>query len=116
MSNRIRQLRAQRGLKQWQLAELVNATPQQISHLERGKRQLTLNWMSRLSTALHCRPADLLPQTPASPPTGTEDAREEALLALFRALPTAEQDVFLKIANAMAGSSPAPPRRLRSSR
>ena len=41
--NRIRQLRMQRGLRQWQLAALVNATPQQVSHLERGERQLTLS-------------------------------------------------------------------------
>ena len=98
------------------MAELVNATPQQISHLERGERQLTLNWMSRLAAALRCRPADLLPQTPASPPTGTEDAREAALLELFRALPTAEQDVFLKIGNAIADSNPDLTGRLRSSK
>ena len=103
MSNRIKQLRAELGLTQWQLAELVNATPQQISHLERSKRQLTQGWMNRLSEALRCRPADLLPQAPSRPATGTDEAREAALLALFRALPAAEQDVFLKIGNAIAG-------------
>ena len=109
MSNRIKQLRAARGLTQWQLADLVNATPQQISHLERSKRQLTQGWMNRLSEALRCQPADLLPQAPASPDGGDRRAREAALLELFRTLPTSEQDVFLKIGNAIAGFAPPPP-------
>lgn len=116
MSNRIKQLRNERGLRQWQLAELVNSTPQQISHLERGERQLTLQWMSRLSAALGCQPADLLPEMLPGEPVGTEDLREAALLKLFRALSTAEQDVFLKIGNAMAQSNTILTGLLRSSR
>ena len=93
----------------------MNATPQQISHLERSKRQLTLGWMNRLSEALHCRPADLLPQAPGSPTTQPDEAREAALLELFRALPAAEQDVFLKIGNAIAGPNPTAKHPRRSS-
>jgi len=37
-ANRIREIRCERGLTQSRLAELVNATTQQISYLERGER------------------------------------------------------------------------------
>ena len=64
-ANRIREIRCERGLTQSRLAELVNATTQQISYLERGERQLTLHWMTRLAAALGCAPADLF--SPAAP-------------------------------------------------
>ncbi len=37
-----------------ELAERVGSTNQQISHLELGKRQLTVEWLKRLSDALEC--------------------------------------------------------------
>ena len=115
MSNRIKQLRAERGLTQWQLAELVNATPQQISHLERSKRQLTLGWMNRLSEALHCRPADLLPQAPGSPTTQPDEAREAALLEAVPRAAGGRAGRVLKIGNAIAGPNPTAKHPRRSS-
>ena len=99
LPNRIKECRQRRGLTQCRLAELVNATTQQISHLERGERQLTLHWMVRIGAALRCDPADLLPSMDSG---GEDDPREEALLALFRALPSADQDSLLRIGRAMA--------------
>lgn len=99
LPNRIRVLRKQRGFSQFELAERLDATTQQVSHLERGKRRLTLQWMQRVAAALECDPADLLPSRDR-PTVG--NPREEALLNLFRALPSAEQDAFLKIGDAMA--------------
>ena len=99
LPNRIKECRQTRGLTQGRLAELVNATTQQISHLERGERQLTLHWMVRIGAALRCDPADLLPSDGLR---GEDDPREEALLALFRALPSADQDALLRIGRAMA--------------
>lgn len=100
LPNRIKECRQRRGLTQCRLAELVNATTQQISHLERGERQLTLHWMVRIGAALRCEPADLLPSSIDS--GGENDPREESLLALFRALPSADQDSLLRIGRAMA--------------
>ena len=99
LPNRIKECRQRRGLTQCRLAELVNATTQQISHLERGERQLTLHWMVRIGAALRCEPAELLPSIDSG---WEDDPREEALLALFRAMPSADQDSLLRIGRAMA--------------
>ena len=99
LPNRIKECRQRRGLTQCRLAELVNATTQQISHLERGERQLTLHWMVRIGAALRCEPAELLPSIDSG---WEDDPREETLLALFRALPSADQDSLLRIGRAMA--------------
>ena len=99
-ANRIREIRCERGLTQSRLAELVNATTQQISYLERGERQLTLHWMTRLAAALGCAPADLFsPEAPA-PALGVE---EQLWLDLFRALSPAERDALLTVGRSMAG-------------
>ncbi len=60
MTNRIRQIREDRGLSQQELADRVGTSNQQISLLERGERQLTANWMERLAKGLDVNPADLL--------------------------------------------------------
>jgi transcriptional regulator with XRE-family HTH domain len=54
--NRIRELRETRGLTLAELADRVGTTNQQISHLELGKRQLTVEWLRRLGVALECHP------------------------------------------------------------
>jgi antitoxin component HigA of HigAB toxin-antitoxin module len=54
--NRIRELREARGLTLEDLAHRVGTTNQQISHLELGKRQLTVEWLRRLAKALDCHP------------------------------------------------------------
>ena len=58
--NRIREWRKHRGLAQSELAALVGTEQMTISHLERGTRGLTVEWMMRLSKALECLPEDLL--------------------------------------------------------
>lgn len=58
--NRIAELREARGWTQGELAAEVNTSPQQIGHLEAGRRNLTLAWMKRLAPALGCAPADLI--------------------------------------------------------
>ena len=53
-------------MSQGKLAKLVGTTPQQIGHLESGKRKLSQEWMFRLAPALRCQPSDLFP-TPRGP-------------------------------------------------
>ncbi|MEE8226919.1 MAG: helix-turn-helix transcriptional regulator, partial [Kiloniellales bacterium] len=60
MENRIRELRKARGLTLKRMAELLGTSNQQISHLEKGRRRLTLEWMERIAEALECHPSDLL--------------------------------------------------------
>ncbi len=63
MENRLRELRKRQGLTLEQVAQRAHTTNQQIHRLETGKRRLTHEWMVRVSRALGCHPADLLPDT-----------------------------------------------------
>lgn len=56
MLNQIRKLREAKGLTLEQLAIAVGTTNQQISHLELGKRQLTVAWLTKLAEPLGCHP------------------------------------------------------------
>jgi len=55
---RLKDLRNRAGLTQASLAERVGTTNVQIGRLERGRRRLTDDWMSRLADALGCQPED----------------------------------------------------------
>ena len=56
MLNQLRKLREAKGLTLEQLAIAVGTTHQQISHLELGKRQLTVAWLKKLAEPLGCHP------------------------------------------------------------
>lgn len=59
--NRIRELREAIGLSQAELARRINVTPPALQKVEIGTRKLDQQWMRRVSRALGCTPADLLP-------------------------------------------------------
>ena len=56
VANNLKPMREARGLSLVALGKLVGTSSQQISHLELGKRQLTVDWLMRLSAALGCHP------------------------------------------------------------
>lgn len=58
--NRIRELRVAQTWSQDTLALAVGCSKPQISDLERGNIQLTVEWMRRIAPALGVTPADLL--------------------------------------------------------
>lgn len=60
MPNRIREWRERRDLTLAELGSLVSTSAQQIHRLEQGQRQLTEDWMRRLSRALRCEIVDIL--------------------------------------------------------
>ncbi len=60
MENRIKELREERNLSQYDLAERAETTAQQIGRLEKGTRKLTVEWLTRLSKALVVDPEDIL--------------------------------------------------------
>ncbi|MBO6824468.1 MAG: helix-turn-helix transcriptional regulator [Thalassospira sp.] len=97
MDNRITELRKAKGLTIKRLAELVGTSNQQISHLEKGHRRLTLEWMERIAEALECHPSDLL-----SGGTRLENDRERAMIELFRGLSDEQQEAFLQATAALA--------------
>lgn len=56
MTNRIAEIRKARGLTLQEVATRASTSNQQISHLERGRRKLSYEWMERLASALSCHP------------------------------------------------------------
>lgn len=97
MENRIAELRRARGLTLKALAERVGTTNQQISHLEKGRRRLTMEWMERIAAALECHPFELV-----SEDTQIQDERERVLVELFRGLSEEQKDAYLKATSALA--------------
>ncbi len=97
MKNRIAELRKAQGLTLQALADLVGASNQQISHLEKGRRGLTVDWVDRLADALECHPFDLLDAPPQA-----KSERERALLELFRGMSDDQQDAFFQATAALA--------------
>mgnify|MGYP006276094087 CR=1 FL=1 len=90
MRNRIAEIRRARGLTLQGLADRMQASNQQVSHLERGRRGLTVEWLERLAQALECHPFDLLD----APPYNANE-RERILVELFRELSPEQQKAFL---------------------
>lgn len=97
MKNRISEIRMARGLTLVEVAKLANTSNQQISHLERGRRKLSYEWMERLADALSCHPMDLIADSPADAPASMSalSPRERELLKLFRSVGEREQDALL---------------------
>lgn len=96
--NRIRALREARGLSLEALAVLVGTTNQQISHLETGKRRLTVDWLSRLGEALCCHPWTLVSDDHLS--DGAEKSippDERLLLETYRKLNQEQQRAVLTL-------------------
>lgn len=97
MKNRIAEIRKARGLTLQEVAERAKTTNQQISHLERGRRKLSYEWMERLAVALSCHPLDLLLNPPAETDHRSQvlSVLEQKVLDLFRSLGADEQGALL---------------------
>lgn len=105
MTNRIAEIRKARGLTLQEVATRASTTNQQISHLERGRRKLSYEWMERLASALSCHPLDLVHHPPEAA-SGCEPVltpREQELLKLFRSLTDKEQEALWLAIQPMAG-------------
>lgn len=61
IQNRVKEMRKLSGLTAEQVAEKANTSQPQIFRLEKGQRDLSLDWIARLSKALNCKPYELLP-------------------------------------------------------
>lgn len=81
--NRIRELRTERRLSTYDLANLVGTTQPTIHRLETGKRKLTVDWMRRIADALGVAPEDLIAPT-LLPRAGDDVSRHTPDDALLR--------------------------------
>jgi len=97
MKNCIAKIRKEQGLTLQALADRVDASNQQISHLEKERRGLTVDWLNRIAVALDCHPFDLLEPDPALMKiNGTSPtAIEQQLVLHFRRLSDAQQEAML---------------------
>jgi DNA-binding Xre family transcriptional regulator len=82
------------------LARAVGASNQQISHLETGKRRLTVEWLRRLGKALRCHPWSLVSD---DLPAALEPA-EIRMLSVFRKLPPEHREALLVLGAAIPRS------------
>ncbi|HEY0149874.1 MAG TPA: helix-turn-helix transcriptional regulator [Allosphingosinicella sp.] len=96
--NRIRELRAAKSLSQDALAIAVGCSKPQISDLERGNIQLTVEWMRRIAPALGVMPADLL--TLKDNPLHLSDAERE-IIARYRAATPDQQRSVERVTEAL---------------
>ncbi len=97
MRNRLKELRKAKGLTLEALAQRVGSSNQHVSHLENGKRRLSVDWMERLAVALECHPLELLHDGVVA-----RTEREQGLLELFRGLDAEQQEALLKALAALA--------------
>lgn len=102
MLNQIRKLREAKGLTLEQLARAVGTTNQQISHLELGKRQLTVAWLKKLAEPLGCHPWAIVEPESAPP-----DPADDDLALRIRGLnPLQRQDMAMALASIEAAGAP----------
>ena len=60
MSNKIKEVRLEKGLTLQALAERVGTSAPQIDRLEKGLRRLTIDWLNRIAKSLDVTPGSLL--------------------------------------------------------
>ena len=82
--NKIRALRLENGMKQSDLAALLNTKPQTVSHYEKGDRGLDVETILRLCEIFGCTADYLLGRSRLQEP-GLSDEEESMLLAWRRA-------------------------------
>jgi transcriptional regulator with XRE-family HTH domain len=73
------------------LASMTETTNQQISHLELGKRRLTIEWLEKIAQALGCHPWALI----SSDVVVIATEEEQRVLDAFRKLKKLERQAFL---------------------
>lgn len=66
LGENVRRLRERRGWTQDQLAEQAGLHYTYVSGIERGRRNVTIDVLARIASALRVRPPDLLRELPHS--------------------------------------------------
>ncbi len=100
--NRIRELRSAQGLSQQAVGDMIGVSKMTVSDLERGRMELTVEYMRRIARALAVRPSDLL-HTEDNPDRLSDEERE--LLYRFRAAAPSQRELIKRIAEPVGGDA-----------
>jgi transcriptional regulator with XRE-family HTH domain len=96
--NRIYELRRAKGWSQLDLAEIVGCSKMHISGMERGKRELSLEWMRRLAQAFNVPPVDILADVD-NPDRLTDE--EQRFLETYRAADPQTKESIQRVTEAL---------------
>lgn len=94
MRLKIKEARVRAGLKQRQVADLVNLSQPYFAQIERGERRLTTELQMKIAEALRCPPTDLVDFD------APDEADEDFLINVFRSLPPERRQGWLDMARA----------------
>ncbi len=94
---RIAQLRAARRVTQEQLAERVDAAPQTIRRIERGKTTPPLGRLLDIASSLGVQLLDLFESADAAVPPPTWDTEEARVVELWRATPADQRSLLIEV-------------------
>ena len=110
MKNYVEKIRKELGLTLQALADRVGASNQQISHLEKGRRGLTVDWLERIAIALDCHSFDLLAPDPSL--MKINGARltviDQQLVLQFRKFSDDQQEAMLSLLRTIVNGRVAP--------
>jgi transcriptional regulator with XRE-family HTH domain len=96
--NRINELRRAKGWSQQELADMVGCSKMHISGMERGKRELSLDWMQRLGKVFSVAAVDILSDEDYPDRLSDEEAQ---LLATFRAADPETRESIQRVTEAL---------------
>lgn len=104
--NRLNELRRAAGLSQEQLGNLVGTTKANVGRYENGRQELTISWMERFASALHCDVADLL--IDKHNPMRLRDAAEREVITRMRYGGEDRRDDLRRVAETLIPFRPEP--------
>lgn len=93
--NRLAELRKKAGLSQDALAEALGTGRSTVVKLEKGERELSIEWMERIAPKLNCKPWHLLPAEM------TAEQREMAIRMRYRAMDDTQRAILEAMATQM---------------
>ena len=106
MSQRIKELRKQKGLTLEQVADVVGVGKSTVRKWETGMiANMRRDKIAALATALGTTPAYLMGWKEKSPSKQELTEGEEALLELFRKVPESQQELVLQMIRAALNAS-----------
>jgi transcriptional regulator with XRE-family HTH domain len=92
----LREWRLYRGLSQPELAERVDTSHQVIGYLERGRTQLSANWLQKLAPALQTQAGHIIDYNP--------EELDADVLAVWSKIPSTDRPQALRVLRTFAKS------------